>query len=502
MKIYTELFDGKWIVTGNESVNENGEFILVPHIKGMGSPSQPPTLICDCNDVTASWNGNGFLVTLPTTNTTHNFTLTWGVLTRTFQFIVSNRDFSGEIVQLQSEKSAFDNYAQGQNSQFKNFISSMEIGVNNHIDSINSQVNQEIENSFSTIRSSNEALKNSVIFFENIANTNVQNLTSLRDEAMSRNDSIAANAYSMQITGYSDAAYRFSYIRTQFIERLLEDQFEYAKSSVVNSTSFAISSVKNKISEFAEQERNVLNRSDSELANLRLQHTNITPVDNNTQVNQPTPDANDFELEMLAMEFMGYPWRIFDMVRNEPGSPLEGSGFWTSRTLMGHNRDIAFTEVFDENQIIVGVQPPLPFEVLFTSKMFSVGNKYMIARSVKNNGMPQDLADRILPPNSTVFSFYIESGDEAGNTLKYYDRIFLNDEIKGVIAGLQVGECLPYEYRQMPSTWDNLPGVSDPGNVKINIRRDGENAYRVYYCDDNVDVNLGDLCIFPQILII
>ena len=384
----------------------------------------------------------------------------------------------------------------------------MEIGVNNHIDSINSQANQQIENSFSTIRSSNEALKNIVIFFENLANTNVQNLTSLRDEAISRNNSIAANAYSMQIAGYSDAAYRFSYIRTQFIERLLNDQFEYAKSSVVNNTSSAISSVKNKISEFVEQERNVLNRNDSELANLRSQHTNITPTDNNTQVNQPTPDAIDHSLAMLARTFVDYPWRIFDMVRNEPGSRFEGSGFWTSRTLMGWQDDWEFTEVFDVNQTIVEVQQicdgprregsQLGYEILFTSEMFSVGNKYMIARSVKNNGMRQELADIILPPNHTVFSFYTESGD----TLKYYDRIFLNDDIKGVIAGLQVGESLPYAYRQMSSTWDNFPGVSDPGNVKINIMRDSINAYRVYYCDDNVDVSLGDLCIFPQTLII
>ena len=188
MKTYIELSGGKWLVTDNEIITQNGEFLLIPLSKGVGSPSQPPTLICDCNDATTLWNGKGFVVTLPVTNTTHSFTLVWGDLTRTFQLIVSNRDFSDEIGQLQNEKLAFDNYIQLQDSQFKNFISSMEIGVNNYIDSINSQVNQEIENSFSAIRSSNEALKNIVIFFENLANTNVQNLTSLRDEAISRNN--------------------------------------------------------------------------------------------------------------------------------------------------------------------------------------------------------------------------------------------------------------------------------------------------------------------------
>lgn len=299
MKIYTELSNGKWIVTDNEVSTQNGEFLLIPLSKGLGSSATTPTLICDCNDATTLWNGKGFVVTLPITNTTHSFTLVWGDLTRTFQLIVSNRDFSGEIGQLQNEKLALDTYAQNQNSQFKNFISSIEIGVNNHIDSINSQVNHEIENSFSAIRSSNEALKNIVIFFENMANTNVQNLTSLRDEAISRNDSYAANAYSMQISGYSDAAYRFSYIRTEFVERLLEDQFESAKSSVVNNTSSAISSIKNKISEFAEQERNVLNRSDSELANLRSQQVNIVPINNNSQLQQENEDQKRTIADLL-----------------------------------------------------------------------------------------------------------------------------------------------------------------------------------------------------------
>ncbi len=298
MKIYTELSNGKWIVTDNEVSTQNGEFILVPLSKGLNSLTQP-TLTCDCNDATTLWNGKGFVVTLPITNTTHSFTLVWGDLTRTFQLIVSNRDFSGETVQLQSEKLALDNYIQIQNSQFKNFISFMEIGVNNHIDSINSQVNQEIENSFSAIRSSNEALKNIVIFFENLANTNVQNLTSLRDEAISQNDGYSSSIYSAMIGGHADAAYRFSYIRTQFVESLLEEQFEHAKSSVVNNTSSAISSVKNKISEFVEQERNVLNRSDSELANLRSQQVNIVPINNNSQLQQENEDQKRTIADLL-----------------------------------------------------------------------------------------------------------------------------------------------------------------------------------------------------------
>ena len=103
MKTYVELSDGKWIVTEDEIPSQNGEFLLTPLSKGLNSLTQP-ILTCDCSDVTALWNGSGFLVTLPTTNTTHNFTLTWGNLTRTFQFIVSDRDFSDEIVQLQQEK--------------------------------------------------------------------------------------------------------------------------------------------------------------------------------------------------------------------------------------------------------------------------------------------------------------------------------------------------------------------------------------------------------------
>ena len=495
MKTYSELSDGKWIITDDETVDENGEFILIPHVKGIYSPAQPPILVCDSTAVISTWNGKGFLVTLPKESSTYNFTLTWGNLTRTFQFIVSDHlledmdslkislsDANGKISQL--EKDISDTIS-STNTKIDAFIQSFNTTNNSIRDTLINQYTSLVANANES-RIVKQILEEAKSSIEDLRDSRIASAADLRKTAQQWANTTSVGEmgmhqqYTTAATNYESEAVMYDWILDSFISRGLNAAsalFEGLNTSL-NSNNLILTSQK-------------LDGLSPEISRIKIQ-------ENSSQVNQPASVVNDFELEMLAMEIMGYPWRIFNMVRNEPGTPYEGSGLWTSRTLMGPDNNIVFTEVFEEKQINVNIQPPLPFDVLFTSKMFSVGDKYMIARSVKNNGMPQVLADRILPPNSTVFSFYTESG-EAGDILKYYDRIFLNDEIKGVITGLQVGESIPYAYRQMPSTWDNFPGVSDPGNVKINIRRDGENAYRVYYCDDNVDVNLGDLCIFPSI---
>jgi hypothetical protein len=125
--------------------------------------------------------------------------------------------------------------------------------------------------------------------------------------------------------------------------------------------------------------------------------------------------------------------------------------------------------------------------------MVDTSGYYAVVRGVKNAGMPQDIADRVIPTNGTVINFYREDN----STLKYYDRIFLNPEIVGIYSSLQVGESIPYEWRQMPSTWDNF-SVPDPGSIKINIKRTGGSEWLVYYCDDNAEVNSGTIFLFTN----
>ena len=111
MKTYSELSEGKWIVTDDEVLNQNNQFILIPYIKGKISTNILPTLTCDCDSVITSWNGKGFIVTLPSSNTTHNFTLIWGDLVRTFKFIVSEHlleDIDSLKSELQSTQSKLE----------------------------------------------------------------------------------------------------------------------------------------------------------------------------------------------------------------------------------------------------------------------------------------------------------------------------------------------------------------------------------------------------------
>lgn len=105
MKTYTELSDGKWIITDNEAQSQNGEFLVVPRIKGNVSIDANPILTCDSNIVNVLWNGNGFLVTLPEGNSIYSFTLTHGELIRTFQIHVGE-DFSQTITELNNKINA------------------------------------------------------------------------------------------------------------------------------------------------------------------------------------------------------------------------------------------------------------------------------------------------------------------------------------------------------------------------------------------------------------
>lgn len=274
MKTYIELSGGKWLVTDNEIITQNGEFLLIPLSKGLGSSAGAPTLICDCNDATTLWNGKGFVVTLPVTNTTHSFTLVWGDLTRTFQLIVSNRDFSGEIDQLQNEKLAFDNYIQLQDSQFKNFISSIENDIYHQIDSINLNMQESIESSFRSTNNLNQQIKNVIEMYENSATANAEDLRNQINVYPHM-----ATVYNAMISVFLDQASKFNHIRTEIIEKTQQPQFESTKASIIATASSAIIGVKNNISILVNEEKHNLNNNDIAIANLRSQQVNIVPID-------------------------------------------------------------------------------------------------------------------------------------------------------------------------------------------------------------------------------
>ena len=379
-----------------------------------------------------------------------------------------------------------------------NSISSIENSFNQSIDSLKGTIEENIQESYSNISGFISSLDDIIKQFEDLAKTNQQTIQAQYEDAISKNNYAAAGQLNGLAAGYGDAATKFSYIRSELIQKLLKAQISSYQNNLLSSNGYVFTNTKSQI----------LNVINSWKNNLNSLYSSSQGIDNNNN-----PGFAEAEIEMMTMQevqdILSYPWRIIDVWRNS-------SGNWFSYTDYLHTKLI---EEFVNSDNSVNVTYNKQFRVFYhlqsdrigvpkrtedlsvihTSKMLNLGNMHAIIRSVKNGGMSSTAERAVIPPNNTVISFYKKEGEikNGEEYLTYWDRIFLDtngaDEIYLVISGLQIGESVPYGYRQMPSQWDKFVS-NNPGGVKINIKRETENQFYVYYCeDDNVDANLGTL---------
>lgn len=381
-------------------------------------------------------------------------------------------------------------------------ISSIENSFNQSIDSLKVTIEENIQESYSSVSGIITALDNVIKQFEDVAETNKQNCQTKYDEAISRNDYATAGQFSGLMAGYGDAASKFSYIRSELIQKLLRVQVSSYQNNLLSSNGYVFSNTKSQI-------LNAINDGKTNLNRLYLSSQN---TDNNNNNNEP--DILDHEMMQEVQDILSYPWRFIDVWKNSNEN-------WYSQVHAFNSVGISvaiFEEEFgnSDNSINVTYNKQLKVKyhlfdsisapeitedlsVIHTSKMLNQGNMYAVIRTVKNGGMGPGAEKAVIPPNNTVISFYRREGQNNGGReyLTYWDRIFLDtngaNEIYLVISGLQVGESVPYNYRQMPSQWDKFVS-NNPGGVKINIKRETENQFHIYYCEnDNADINLGTL---------
>jgi hypothetical protein len=532
MKKYTELSAGKWIVSG-EGENDMNEFLLVPRMKG-STASGMPTLVCDSPAVITAWNGSGFIVKIPEASSTYNFTLMWGKLVRVFEFIVSENlldDVSalqGEITALQGVNGELTNEIQDTNSKIDTFKASTLSNCNEikaSLDNTASSLNNQIDTARSNYVGSAHNVKNLFVALKNtmeqLRDSRASNAVDIRKQAEIYANSTALGLMQMysQLTTTAALVDREAIMYAYFLDNFINQG--------VDALNNLFSDLQNEFPHGVEfsSVKQILDTIVRNCSNLNTYSNNQGHEDSAN-----LPSIDDFELQELIRQFVSFPWMIFDLQKNV-------SNNWCSNLSMHHPVwqpsgetrmvNIAFDEEFLDNVshtlVKVNDSPlssntPLSIDVtsnmlrnaigeitlidgnfprfaidLTSRMMVDASGYYVVVRGVKNAGMPQDIASRIIPLNATVINFYREDN----GTLKYYDRIFLNPEIVGIYSALQIGESAPYECRHMPSKWDNF-SVPDPGNIKINIKRTGESEWLVYYCDDNVEVNVGTLFTFTN----
>lgn len=403
-----------------------------------------------------------------------------------------------------SEKEALVNQkselASNTYSTANNSISAIENSFNQSIDYLKVTIEENIQESYSNVSNLFSNLDNIIKQFEDVSETNRQNCQKGYDEAISRNDYTTAAQLSALASGYGDAASKFSYIRSELIQKLLRVQVSSYQNNLLSSNGYVFSNTKSQI-------LNAINDGKTNLNRLYLSGQN---TNNNVSPQPGSGTSTNPDIKWEIDSVLSYPWRFIDLWKNSNEN-------WYSQ-VHAFNSVAIFEEEFgnSDNSINVTYNKQLEVKyhlfnsisepeitedlsVIHTSKMLNQGNMYAVIRSVKNGGMSSAAERAVIPPNNTVISFYRREGqnNEGREYLTYWDRIFLDtngaDEIYLVIFGLQVGESVPYNYRQMPSQWDKFVS-NNPGGVKINIKRETENQFHIYYCeDDNADINLGTL---------